>query len=488
MKKVIIVGAGISGLSAGIYAQRNGFDVTICEQHNIAGGMCTGWKRNGYFFEGAIHWMTGTSEKTPIHQMYKDTDALNENVKIILREPFLSSEWEGQVFNVYRDIDKTAEHLISLSPEDKKQILQFAKDVKTMSLFDKPLKDIKGIKTESPKRPSLFTIKMLPAVFTVLRLFNMPARKYWNRFKHPGIKWLVDNSTGNVAAVNRIYMLSVLNRGDGGYPEGGSPGMVDRMEKRFTSLGGRLLLKSKVKKINMEDGKVTGVTLENGVLSADIVIVTQDTMTASNQLFDPPLKEPWLRRLCRETKATVSTLVCVGIRAELPLSPVPDWRLDEPIKYAGITETKLGFYNYAGYEGYAPEGCSVLTSILMGDTYDFWKKAKEEGCYEKEKQSLADQISRALCKKYPQLEGKIDIIDIATPLTYERYTSAYHGSWMTMLNIGDKFKAFPGYCKNVKNLYFAGHRVMPPGGLPLALDSGRRAVQMACKQSGIVFR
>ena len=488
MKKIVIIGAGISGLTAGIYAIRSGFDVTICEQQNAAGGMCTSWKRKGYFFEGAIHWITGSSAKTPIHQMYEDTDALNETVNIALREPFLSSEWEGQIFNIYRDIDKTAEHLLSLSPEDKKPILQLVKDVKTLSLFDKPLNDIKGIKTESPKRIPMITLKMLPALFTVLRLYSMSAREYWDRFKNPGIKKLIDNAIGKFAAINRIYMLSVLHRGDGGYPEGGSPEMINRMIKKFKSLGGELLLKTKVKKVNIEDGKATGITLDSGVLAADAVIVTQETIAAADQLFERPLKEPWLYRLRSETKSTVSTFVGIGIRAEIPLSPVPTWELDEPIKHAGITETKLGFYNYAGYKGYAPEGCSVLTSILMGDTYDFWKKAKEEGRYEKEKQSLSDQISRALCKKYPQLEGKIDVIDIATPLTYERYTGAYHGSWMTMLHKGDKFKAYPGCCKSVKNLYFAGHRIMPPGGLPLAFDTGRRAAQMLCKQFGVVFR
>jgi len=49
MKKVIIVGGGIAGLSAGIYAMQSGFDVTILEMHTIPGGNCTSWKRKGYF-------------------------------------------------------------------------------------------------------------------------------------------------------------------------------------------------------------------------------------------------------------------------------------------------------------------------------------------------------------------------------------------------------------------------------------------------------
>ena len=42
MKKVIVVGAGVSGLSAGIYAALAGFDVTVCEKHRVAGGNLTG--------------------------------------------------------------------------------------------------------------------------------------------------------------------------------------------------------------------------------------------------------------------------------------------------------------------------------------------------------------------------------------------------------------------------------------------------------------
>ena len=46
-KKVVVGGAGIAGLSAGIYAAQSGFDVTILEKHNIPGGVCTRWRREG---------------------------------------------------------------------------------------------------------------------------------------------------------------------------------------------------------------------------------------------------------------------------------------------------------------------------------------------------------------------------------------------------------------------------------------------------------
>jgi len=501
MKKLAIVGAGIAGLSAAIYAQRSGFDVTLFEQNNTAGGFCTGWSRKGYFFEGAVHWLTGSNPKVPTYQFWKDTGALNSGVKISLRDPFRSVDWEpeagtcqgqasppqSQIISFYRDIDKTAELFLSVSPEDKKQILKMAKDVKALSIIDRSVKDIRGVRIQGKKSTFRLSLKMLPALFTALRLFNTTVSEYSQRFKHPGIRWLFSTVPGNSSILNQLYMLGILNRGDGGYPEGGSLGMIGRMTETFKALGGNLLLNTKVKKVNIENSKVTGITLESGFVAADAVIVTQDIITAMDQLFDPPLREPWMLNLLKKTKPTVTTFACVGIRGKIPLSPVPIWKLDEPIRYAGINETLLGFYNYADYGSYAPQGCSAITAILKGDTYDFWKKAKEEGRYQEEKQSLANQISRALCRKYPQLEGKIDVIDIATPLTYERYTGAYHGSWMTLFFKGDKLKPYQGYSKDISGLYFAGHRIMPPGGLPMAVDTGRKAAQMVCRQFDQVF-
>ena len=124
----------------------------------------------------------------------------------------------------------------------------------------------------------------------------------------------------------------------------------------------------------------------------------------------------------------------------------------------------------------------------MEDTYDFWKKAKDEGRYEAEKQALAEQISQAVCAKYPQAAGNIEVIDIATPLTYERYTGAYHGSWMSFMRKGYKQTQYPGFLKSIKNVYFAGHRMISPGGLPVALASGRTAAQLVCRQFDVVFK
>ena len=485
-KKVIVIGAGISGLSAAIYAQRSGFDVTLCEQHNITGGMCTSWKRKSYLFEGSIHWLTGSSPQTELYQLWQETGALNDEIKVFLHDPFYAVEWQGKTINLYRNFEKTVEQLCILSPEDEKMLRCLASDVKSFACLQMPIYDIKGVKAQNPKRMKIGTLlKMLPVLPKIGRWNKISCKNYVESFKHPAIQRLFRLLPDEYSVTNLIGTLATLNMGDGGYPEGGSLAMVERMTKTFEGLGGKLLLKTQVKKVNIENGITTGVTLENEILPADAVIVTQETIAALDQLFDTPLNDKWLTELRKNTKPAVCTFVCVGIRAELPETPA--YELAEPILYAEKIVPEICFNNYTKYKGYAPNGCTALTMAFMGDTYDFWKKAKEEGRYEEEKLKLADQISKAICEKYPQAKGNIEIIEVATPLTYERYTSAHHGSWMSVVEVGDKMQNYPGFLKSVTGLYFAGHRLMSPGGLPIAVDSGRKAAQMVCRQFNVMF-
>ena len=485
-KHIVIIGAGIAGLTAGIYARRSGFDVTILEQHSIPGGMCTSWKRKGYLFEGAMHWLTGSSPKTEAYQMWKETGALRDETPVLLREPFHCVEYDGNTLCLYRDIDKTAEHLRKASPADESLLKQLVRDVKKLSKMQMPVFDIKGVKAQNPKRMTFGSLfKMLPAIPAMSKLGKITCRDWAMRFKHPGIQRLFRIVPDRYAASSLVFTLATLHTGDGGYPEGGSLAMAERMAKTFTDLGGKLLFNTKVLKVNINNSNVTGVTLESGMMDADAVIVTQETIAALDKLFEKPPQDLWLKELRETVKPAVCTFISIGVRTELPDGILPEWRLKTPIKYANQTVNEISFNSYRRY---APEGRTALTAALICDTYDFWKKAKDEERYDDEKQALAEQFNRVLCEKYPQCEGNIEIIDIATPLTYERYTGAYHGSWMAVTEPGDKMKQYPGTCENIDGLFFAGHRMMLPGGLPAAAASGRRAAQLVCRKYDVVFK
>ncbi|MBQ6557693.1 MAG: NAD(P)/FAD-dependent oxidoreductase [Bacteroidales bacterium] len=76
MKSLTVIGAGISGLTCAIYAQRSGFRTVILEKAGGPGGVSTGWKRKGYTFEGGIHWLIGSRPGLPLHDVWTETGAL----------------------------------------------------------------------------------------------------------------------------------------------------------------------------------------------------------------------------------------------------------------------------------------------------------------------------------------------------------------------------------------------------------------------------
>ena len=79
MKKVVIIGGGISGLTAAVYGAKAGLDVTLFEQHTIPGGECTGWDRDGYHIDNCIHWMMGTTPGSQLYDLWKTVGALEED-------------------------------------------------------------------------------------------------------------------------------------------------------------------------------------------------------------------------------------------------------------------------------------------------------------------------------------------------------------------------------------------------------------------------
>jgi phytoene dehydrogenase-like protein len=151
------------------------------------------------------------------------------------------------------------------------------------------------------------------------------------------------------------------------------------------------------------------------------------------------------------------------------------------------TRAYLNINNYAADPAYSPAGKTAMTLILDGDSYEFWKSAKERGNYKEEKQALAEKVIAALSEHIPETSGKVEVYDVATPLTYERYCGNWKGSWMTEMTPSINMDAYPCTIDGLSGIYFAGQRMMPPGGLPVALSTGRTAVQHLCRDTDTIF-
>jgi phytoene dehydrogenase-like protein len=491
MKSIIIIGAGIAGLTAGVYARQSGFDATIYESHAIPGGASTSWRRKGYLFEGGLHWLTGSSPKAPINRLWREVGALDDTVSVYDRDPFITVELGGKTARLYRDEEKLRAHLLALSPEDEREINKLCRDIRAFKGVMAPVTDIKGVRVRHQSAPDASSLlSMLPALPRLSYYKNHTGDEIARRFKSPVIRLLLNCVAGgenNGLAI--IFTLATLAAGDGGYPEGGSLAMAERIAGKFTSLGGEIRYGRLVEKVWTENGAARGVIVNGERIAVDAVIVTQDTLAAVDTLFDPLIREPWAEKMRKNTVPLLDTFIALGVEADL--SDVPEslvFEAAEPLPFCGTALPVIGVNNYARYVGYAPEGCSALTCILGGDTYDYWKARRVDGTYEAEKRKLAEAFIRVLEKRLPQIAGKVAVWDVATPLTYERYLHSYKGSWMSVMGKGEATTSYPMKPAGISNVYFAGQRMMVPGGLPVALETGRRAVQYLCRDADAIFQ
>ena len=488
-KRVIVIGGGIAGLSAGIYAQKCGFDVTVLESHSIAGGNCTSWKRKGFLFEGGMHWLTGSAKDEPVHKAWRHVGALDDSVAIHVEEPFMVYDHDGAAINLYRDADKTEKHWLELSPADEKEIKTLCGYIRSIKGLAMPLMNLRGVKMTKRTHPPISLLFSAISSFRLMgKLTKISRDEYINRFKHEGLREMIRSYTSDKSGVlPLVFTMGTLARGDGGFPEGGSLPFAGRMAKTFKDLGGELLLNTRADKVIIENGRAAGVMVGDKRLGADAVIVAADTMQMDH-LFDAPLKSGWLDKMRSSTEPTMCTFVSLGINADLKnYAHSYCFKPMQPIKIDNEVYEYISINNYAHDPVYSPAGKTALTTILGGDTYDFWKKAKADGRYEAEKQQIADAVIDALAAQIPETRGNVEVVDVATPLTYERYCNNWKGSWMTEMKPGISMKTYPSVVDKLGGVYFAGHRMMPPGGLPVALISGRTAVQYLCKDTGTVF-
>ena len=106
--KVNIIGAGVAGLAAGIYLQKNGIQTEIFEQHTVAGGLCAGWRRGDYLINGCMHWLLGSHEGISFNTFWReiiDLDSIEfkyHEERVVFDVPGLQDRHGNTVFHFYK--------------------------------------------------------------------------------------------------------------------------------------------------------------------------------------------------------------------------------------------------------------------------------------------------------------------------------------------------------------------------------------------------
>ncbi len=491
IKKIIIIGAGISGLTSGIYGQKNGFLTEIFEKNPLPGGLCTSWKRKGYLIDGCIHWLTGTKHGTELNEMWHDVDAFDDE-DIIYEDNFGTIEIYGEKITLWTDLNRLEEDLIKLSPIDTKQIKKLIKLIIKIQNMKLPL-DL-PISIMSIWRLMEVGVKLTPSLFSYFRSTRITCEEYAKRFKSPIIKYILTQIVpGHNNLYSALFAYGTACVNNGGVPKGGSTYIIKRMVEKYHTEGGIIHYNKEVKRIIVIDGKAKGIELKDGTIhKADYVISALDSAYTLKTLLEGKYDDKPINKRLINTKyyplpscVNISFVVDNEKFNKLGLTSTYQF-LTSPYKVGTSNFSLIKLRDYSYDQTFVKDGKSTLSVMIHQDDedYQYWKKLKDNPSeYNLKKQDIANKIKQCIVEKFPTLEDSIEIIDVTTPLTYERYCNAYHGAYMPFAFTSDaSLLMHSGKIKGLSNFYLSGQWTFMPGGLPFALSSGKFSIQRILKQ------
>jgi len=239
-KSIIIIGGGLSGLSAGCYGRMNGYKTSIFEMHDKAGGVCTAWKRQGYTIDGAMNWLLGTSPGSGFHKFWEELGAA-QRWKIYNHDQYLINEDKtGKAFHVYCDADRFEQYLLELAPEDKDVIKELTQGIRSFSRLETPVDKPSDLYNWCDK---IKTMKMLPSLMQMRKWSKISMADFFKRCKNPLLREAFSLAFGDTPApmMMLFWMLGFQHNKAAGYVVGGALELVRFLEERYRALGGEII-------------------------------------------------------------------------------------------------------------------------------------------------------------------------------------------------------------------------------------------------------
>jgi phytoene dehydrogenase-like protein len=486
-KKVIIIGGGLAGLSAGCYAAMNGFETQIFEHHVVPGGVAATWKRGGYFIDGGIHFISGHKPGNGMHKILNELGAADPALFTGMKDygKFIH-EPSGIALDISGDIEKLSASLKEMAPDDSEKIDEFFKgvnafcghDLSTMGMANPP-----GLTSALTRIKEMWQMKSFLKYFS--GRYMQKISDYIHDIKTP---WLRDFFYNLFLPESPVWFpmmfLAIVASKQAGFLAKGCLPFVLEIEKRYKALGGKISYRSTVAKILVENEKAVGVRLEDGQeFKADYVISCGDGYNAIFNLLEGRYLNDRIRNrystwpLCRPY-ITFSYGVKRDMENEFPFNTIV---LEKPL-FIGDDEIKtllLRILNYSDY--FAPQGKTVF-QIEVETDFNYWfdLQKSDRKKYDDEKQRLAIELLQVFEQYYPGISAQVEVTDVATPYTTWRHTLNNRASWGGwLLGADNMMEAIERSLPGLSNFYMAGHWVM--GGVPGVLLSGRHAVQYICR-------
>ena len=277
-----------------------------------------------------------------------------------------------------------------------------------------------------------------------------------------------------------------------GVPVGGSLEFSKAIEKRYRRLGGAVNYNSRVDRIMVENNRAVGVRLADGSEHPSDIVISDVFAPAAifdllgGQYVDDNIKRQFSKPLDDRNMGLQVSFGMVRDLANEPRALV--FFLEKPVRIADREYDRLNVEVFGYDSSMAPPGMSVL-KVLLKTSYLFWKELrKQPEKYREEKQRVSAKVLEVLEKRFPGITEQVEAIDVATPMTVERYTgiSQTYENTMGIAAMINLLKGKPRVLPELAGFFMIGESA-GVAGIPGCATTGRNAIKTICKKEGTSF-
>lgn len=432
----IIIGAGISGLTAASLLAKRGLNVAVIDRNFKPGGSCGIFKRNGATFDQGTAMLYGFGDKgfNPHRFVF---NCLEEPIDIIKHDILYTVNYNGKKIRFFADVEQFVEELATFFPNQKDNLKRFYSDLKR--LYNKVI--VKQTAYETPDETNkLLALKKLIAnplaYIKFLSFMNKSTKQLLERyFDDPEIFNFFDKLTSTYCYTTVAETPAILSAvmfidnhvGGSFYTAGSTLFLPGKLEKVIEENNGEMLYETEVKKILMDNGRATGVLLDNGeILYGDNIIYSGTVWNLYSRLIDRKYSSSERREWAKKMSPTYSSMV---LYAQVDSNVIPPGTT--PIEMfvgnpGAIDESEITVYILSiDDKTLCPEDTHVLLAI--GPSFKSWPSSNKDGKYRTDKYLLQKQVEaermiNVLEENFPGFKKALRHVEISSPTTIERYT------------------------------------------------------------------
>jgi len=490
---VIVIGAGLGGLSCAAAFARQGFRPLVIEQHDKPGGFATAFQRpGGFLFEVSLH-STSVSERNGVYNLIQGFPEITEIEFLPHPSLFRAIFPKHDVRAPQRNLEAFIGTLTGLFPDEKDGIAELFGDIKGLSRDVSRLSQARGE----------VDMSRFPVEFPFLFRYHTAT---WGtmldgRIKSPQLKAIISAQWEYYGLPpSRLssfyYALPFLGylTGGGFYPKGRSQNISNALAQIIQKRGGTVLLNTSVEKILLKGGVASGVATADGKEFTSKVVVSNANPfdTFRKMIGDQTALTEYEARWQQYDVSLSCFQVFLGLKEDLVTKlGITDSEIfvetsyDPEASYQGalqgdVEKSGFGISLYDNiFRGYSPAGKNTI-NVLTLQGFGPWEKyekvyfgGKKED-YRKEKARMTEiLIAKAEKMLLPGLSKAIEVREASTPLTNLRYTRNQRGAiygWDQTVNNSGATRV--GHATPIKNLYLAGAWSRPGHGYGAVIPSG----------------